>query len=472
MGLGFHLVDFFIFGRGRAEGKEFKVNVLLISYHYSPAIVPRAFRWNAIAERWVREGHRVDVICSWKPGYAREEKRNGVTIIRTGGSVSEKLRGRLNSSPNAILGKSQTSATLSPDFKSRAVAARLIRLCHDLTWKKLYWPDFACLWHLSALAEAKKMVGNFHYDAVITVSHPFSSHWAGLKLKRERPEIPWLVDIGDPFFFHTMPANNRLLYDRINYRAEQNVLRHADCIIVNTERTREKYVEGFQVDTSKMHVSPPLVSVTPEAILPVQIGRSGRTRLVFIGTLYSDIRNPASLLAWFEGLHRELEGSVELHFYGNIGDCGKFFEPYDRLNGERLFVHGLVSREEAYNAMTEADILVNIGNKTPELLPSKLVEYASTGKPIFNLISISEDSSVEFFRTYHDVIHAQEEELSIGSETWQKVLHWIRHRPTLNQGLLQQFMNRFTVETIAAQYEDLVVSVEGKRPRIASYRAN
>ena len=50
--------------------------------------------------------------------------------------------------------------------------------------------------------------------------------------------------------------------------------------------------------------------------------------------------------------------------------------------------------------MLNSDILVNIGNATKYQLPSKLVEYVSTGKPILNITSILDDSSDAFLSSY------------------------------------------------------------------------
>ncbi|WP_238403192.1 glycosyltransferase [Paenibacillus mesophilus] len=431
-------------------------------------MVPRAFRWNAIAERWARDGHRIDVICSWKPGFTREEQIHGVRVIRTGGTVSEKLRSKLRSS--AEEGNQLPGADSSGRTASRKKIVRVLKFAHDMTWKKMYWPDFACLWHISAWRKAKRLMSDARYDAVISVSHPFSSHLTGVRLKKKWPELSWIVDIGDPFYFHSMPTNNRLLYNGINYWAERGVLKRADYVVLNTEQTKEMYRSTFQMEPSKMRVSPPLVS-TPntDLILPVQ-QPGERLRFIFIGTLYRDIRNPQALLKWFEALYRDMQGNVELHFYGNVGDCAEYFEPYGRYKDETLFVHGLVPREQAYSAMIGADILVNIGNKTPDLLPSKLVEYASTGKPIFNLVSIPDDSSVEFFRTYHDVIHVLEDELTVNADIRGKIVHWIHNRPSFEPNRLKQFMNQFSVETIAEQYESLLMSSAAERNRNRAVR--
>ena len=50
--------------------------------------------------------------------------------------------------------------------------------------------------------------------------------------------------------------------------------------------------------------------------------------------------------------------------------------------------------------MAEADVLVNIGNRTSYQLPSKVVEYAAFGKPILNFLASPDDSSAVFLSKY------------------------------------------------------------------------
>ena len=70
------------------------MKILIISYYYTPAISPRAFRWTTIAEYWAKKGEYVEVICSWEPGLARSEIINGVHIHRIGNATVQMLRKR------------------------------------------------------------------------------------------------------------------------------------------------------------------------------------------------------------------------------------------------------------------------------------------------------------------------------------------------------------------------------------------
>ena len=66
----------------------------------------------------------------------------------------------------------------------------------------------------------------------------------------------------------------------------------------------------------------------------------------------------------------------------------------------RVFSHPRTSHKTAVQAMFEADILVNIGNSTSYQLPSKIIEYMATGKPILNLTTIKNDTSSKKLHNY------------------------------------------------------------------------
>ncbi|MEQ9483400.1 hypothetical protein [Coleofasciculus sp. F4-SAH-05] len=431
------------------------MRILIISYSYTPAITPRAFRWSAIAEYWARQGDHVDVVSAWNPGLLQKEVINGVCVHRVGGAVTEALRSKLQTPgipPNTIVDK----PTAFDGLRVKQNLTSFVKWVHDQTWKKIYWPDYACLWYFPALKEVKRLLKLYNYNAIITVSHPFTGHLVGLKLKKDYPTIPWLVDIGDPFcFLEHRPPNNYQLYKKMNYNSECEIFRRADLIAVTTKTTLEKYSSLFPESAEKLCVILPLISI-PEnntslgSIFPKD--EKEKVRLVFLGTLYKSIRSPKFLLQLFrELLQTHVSDTLELHFFGSIYDCAEFFEPYQKLLENKIFIHGIISHDKVYQVMKEADILINIGNNTPFELPSKLVEYAGMSKPILNILKDENDISVDFLDPYSGVFHVFQS-LSLDKQLI-KLISFIENPPKIEKAKLQQWLSSFKLETIAAQYK-------------------
>ncbi len=68
--------------------------------------------------------------------------------------------------------------------------------------------------------------------------------------------------------------------------------------------------------------------------------------------------------------------------------------------GDRLVITGLISPQSAVNAMLQTDILINIGNSVSNQLPSKLIDYISTGKPIVNICKLEVCPSLKYMKRY------------------------------------------------------------------------
>jgi hypothetical protein len=433
------------------------MKVLIVSYAYSPELSPRAFRWTAIAEELASLGHSVKVVCASSLGQAVAEYVNGVEIHRAGSNARENIKRwlRLEATTTPIKSPPVLEALVS----SRSKIGSFIKSIYTHTVRKILWPDFAAFWYFSALKLAHKVIKKERPDVLVTVSLPYTSHLVGLALKR-RYAIRWIVDIGDPFSFMTeTPVNNYKLFHSLNARSESRVLQMADAITVTTEGTKREYLKHFSALISKKIVAiPPLFS--PPKIVDDSVSffkDSKRIRLVFAGTLYRAIRDPMALLAFFRLLSSTSHGShVELHFLGVINDCKPCFFAYEDLLGSKIFLHGLVSRGEALQAMQEANVLVNLGNSTAFQLPSKVVEYVMLGKPVLNIAKLESDSSQSFFSDFNGVCNVTEHALANDLAEFSRVKNFIHNPPVISPIYIDQLVRKHGTEVITESYLSLL----------------
>lgn len=430
------------------------VKILLVSYFYAPEASPGAYRWSPITERWIEEGHEVDVVCAWKPGLLRRETINGVRVHRVGGGISETLRIRLR-------GRA-TSASSPGSSASNGVArlaGTLLKRLHDRTWKKVYWPDFACFWYFPTFGEVRRLLARSGHDAMLSTSFPFSAHLVCLAAKRRYPEVFWTVDMGDPFsFVEGTPSNNVSLYARLNHQAEAKVFGAADAIAV-TPQAAARYAEVFSESAAKMSVVPlPLPPIQGIEQAPREFPEDGKTRFVFVGRLYRRIRPPDFLLRLFATLLRKRpEIGAELHFFGDMEECRESFQPYEALIGKSIFLHGPVSRERALRAVRDAAIVVNIANDTRYQMPSKVMEYVSFGKPVLNLVRIEADSAARFLEDYPAVLNLTAGEAEPSRDQVEELIRFAVGAPTiLRVSDLEDWLAPFRPEAVARKYEGLL----------------
>jgi hypothetical protein len=374
-----------------------------------------------------------------------------------GGTVAEMLRNGVTGTGAGLEG----NGAAAPDARGGGmrVARRLAKRVHDLTWRKLYWPDYACLWYGPARRRALELVRAERYDGMVTVSVPFTSHLVGKAVRKVAPELPWLVDVGDPFSFELgAPPNNMRLYRGVNRRAEETVFAQADAVTVTTGATLREYARLFPASAGKLSVIPPLLSLQPgrNGAAPFFPVGDGKIRLVFVGTFYRTIRSPEYLLRVFGALLKtEIGDRLELHLIGRLHDCEDLLGAYRDLVGRRLFVHGLLDRHDAHRAMAGASVLVNVGNDNVFQLPSKLVEYVSVGRPVVNVVKTEQDTSLEFFRD-HPASFSLLEGPEISPERLAALVRFLSRPPAIDPALLEEWTASFRIDAIAAPYERLL----------------
>jgi len=441
-----------------------RLRILILTYRYAPALHPRAFRWSAIAEHWARKGHRVDVVTIRTPGLPREEERNGVKLHRVGGAVIERLKTRLRRPVGASDGTRSEAGRGNSGVRAEFGLSTFAEWASDRVWKKVRWPDYAATWYFPAVKEGRRLLREGGFDGLVTVSDPFTAHLAGLSLKRDFPGIPWTVDIGDPFCFQDVtPVNNLFLYRRLNFHMEGKVFACAEAVAVTNLSMLREYAAMFPGCTERIRVIPPLLSLegtdaAKERVFP----EDSRIRLVFVGTLYLAVRSPEFLLGLYERLRRTRLGDrLELHFFGNLNDCVPCFQPFEALPGRAIFLHGIVDRPKVFRAMMDASALVHIGNATPYQLPSKVVEYASTGKPILNLVKNRKDSASAFFGDYPAMLEVPESEEVLADDTLEALVRFLERPPPVDTGSLAMWLAEFRVDALASAYENLL-DVPGK----------
>jgi glycosyltransferase involved in cell wall biosynthesis len=389
---------------------------------------------------------------------------DGVRVFRAGGGILCRLKNRLNRPPAFQAGKG--AGDVGPRGES-SVPSSLAAYLSDTVWKKVRWPDYACTWYFPAVRETHRLAVGGGYDALVSVSDPFTGHLVGKRLKKDFAELTWLADVGDPFSFQdAIPVNNVGLYGRRNVAAEREMFSRADVVTVTNPAVMAEYAARFPESAGKILVVPPLLSLPMPSPAGVPLfPPDGRLRLVCIGTLYLHVRNPAFLLHLFARLlSLPLSDRLELHFFGDVNDCRNCFAGLGPEVNEKVTLHGMVDRETVARAMGEAAALVHIGNVTRYQLPSKVVEYAAAGRPVINIVRAEEDSSMTFFKGHPAVRNVVEGEEALGIEAVAELAKFIENPPPVSPHARARWLEPFQAEAVAAEYARLLIGKALRRP--------
>jgi glycosyltransferase involved in cell wall biosynthesis len=424
--------------------------VLLITYDFYPDSSPNTYRWLNIVKKWREQGVQVFVVSANKNQFPSYEEVDGIKIYRTGEYAIGNLKYSFNKN-------NHTNAALiqnEPGINLKKIAKTLFRKLYDITWSKLYWPDYAFLWKYTALPVASKLIKDENIDKIITVSWMFTAHTIGYELKKTFKNVFWLADTVDPFSFNSK-INNTPLYGKLNALIEKKIFLGADLNSVLTERIKSEYILKFPEISKK-------VVVGNNLFVPVNfdytnnIDAENVVKMVFLGTLSEDTRSPKNLLILFDKLvSKYTKITFELSFFGELTDSMPTFSKYDSLLNKSVFLNGRISRDEVNTVIKNADVLVNIGNNNKYQEPSKVIEYMYSGKKILNVCIINEDTSASLLSKYPLHLNVFPDDLD-SDLILQSVFNFIIKKENVQKKVLKEVLNDYLLDTVADKYYDYI----------------
>lgn len=419
------------------------------------------------------------MLCARRRDCPDESVLNGVRVHRAG---FDSLKEVVYFWSGMDTGRGRVGAGVRKPWRLERYAFRL----YQTIWKNLYFPDDACLWYFPARRKLRSLLKSGSFDAVVSVSLPFTGQLLGWAAKRQAPELRWLADIGDPFSIQPKPPNNALLYGRLSRRLERQVLENADAVVVTNAGAVQAYRERFGAVAGKLQVVPPLWRPQPlpqmnggqiscGGLIPEQDDLTSQPEvfsilesmppspppglgLGYFGALYAPVRTPDAFLDLLKKTHvacPELRERLTIHFFGEV--FPEFYEALSRTPGIQL--HGLRSRSEAQEAMQWMDVLLHIGNTTTYQLPSKVVDYLAAGKPVVHLSYVERDPFVEF---WGDVPGLLVLPVRDGRVTETDMYRWLdfltKKHPEMSETERLNRVRKFTVPAVAEVYERLLFS--------------
>lgn len=237
---------------------------------------------------------------------------------------------------------------------------------------------------LSLRRELKALRKTWPFDAILCSMEPFPSALAVRGLGGVRRFL-YLMDPPDAALdIETTPLRTRLLPKLLR---EQELVLTTPFIrkALEDRGIHANFREvGFPMLTENLHV--PAADDVP---MPRE-----KINLLFCGWLYSDIRSPK----YFLDIARHLDDRFRMVFMGN--ECDRLRERFDFQTGAQVVTLPQQPYQIAVNAMSNADVLINIGNSVPVHMPSKTLEYINARKPIVNFHKLPDCPTLHYTKRY------------------------------------------------------------------------
>ena len=350
-------------------------NYLLITHQFIPHLSPRTTRWKLLVDELIAQGHEVTVITGTK----QENQNNLFETIFIGNSGASDI----------IVSLRNQSNNVDPKKTLKGIFFKFLKKIYRFLIRNFAWPDYAMFWLISVFKIKNKL--DLKYDILITVSLPFSSHIAGYIINKKINK-PWIMDIGDPFTLKkTAPENNSFLFGSLNKYVEKKFYSQASKILFTHDDAREFHVKKFEIDHTKTEVGQPiskfqdkLYELTKNYDYSVKDIKFG-----YFGIFTQGVRTPDNFLKFINEFN-----NYEMYWY--INSDSENILKRNNLDDSKHNFNSFVSRDEALQLMTKSfHCLLSIGNLNPNQLPSKVIEYIATGKPVVHFAEIKNDPVIK-----------------------------------------------------------------------------
>lgn len=279
--------------------------------------------------------------------------------------------------------------------------------------------------------ELSRIIKDEKLDALICVTAPNDDAHIAMSTKLSIPVFLYQLD---PFYNlgDTVNARNRKLF--LKY------LKRFSGVF-----TTQLLMQEYQKDNEIRHYLHK-ISVVQFPKLTEHADRTEQTmdrkRLLYAGTLYAGRKH-----SYLIDLKRALPENYDVVF------CGKCESDSDleELQNNGILCLGYCDQEKLEHEIAHSSMLINIGNLVHNQLPSKIIDYISTGKPIINIVQIDKCPSIDILKDYKyclnikgtDLIRMQDEIYNYCLENADKRLHW----KTIRE-LYSEFTPEYAASTI------------------------
>lgn len=262
------------------------------------------------------------------------------------------------------------------------------------------WPSYNPNVENACRQKLFEILSKDKYDCIFVPHKPFETVYAACKAKKKYPDIKLYIYALDPIA-NEIDANNGIgkhLF-LLTKRAEKKVFSYADHIF-HMECNRKRYsARKFKKYADKFSfLDFPLIKerhVREETVK--NASSADKAVLLYSGALDDTYRSPKYILDVFEVVSQEMQ-DVNLHFYAK----GNSIPDIERRsqNNRSIKTFGYIPKQELERKVDEADFLINIGNKFSEMLPSKLLTYFMSGRPIIHIKNQENDSCISYLERY------------------------------------------------------------------------
>ena len=248
-------------------------------------------------------------------------------------------------------------------------------------------PDNCVNWVGPAVLAGCGLVRRYRPKVIVSSGPPHSAHLAGLII-HWLTRVPLILDLRDPW------ASDEWL-GKEDYRArmwmqkkiERLCVRFAACVILNTERLRQNFIDTYPQKWQHKFVAIPN-GVDDHIVKPVaeylSVAPPRKADAVLTLCHPGSIYWHRSLMPMIEAIRHLKQSGAQVHFdqIGLVDHPPDLAERLIQWDLPEVCLRGRLSHEETLKQMAKSDVLVVIQPMSTLQVPAKLYEMLIFRKPI------------------------------------------------------------------------------------------
>ena len=326
-----------------------KKRILLVGDCFYPINSPRSFRTTQLAKEFSKQGHNVTVIVPKdKDVHPGIEKAYNIHI-KDLGKINGKIGFNLNNSITNLFD-------------------RILRRGTDLFFE---YP--VVQWMFKVKKALKDESG---YDLLISVAYPHPIHWGTALARSKGHQIAktWVADCGDPFMGATTDTFSKPFYFKY---IEKYWNKKCNFITVPFEGAVDGYYKEFH---EKIKIIPQGFNFDDVKIDKNTYKPNSVPTFAYAGGFIPGARDPKYLIDYL------LSKNVPFKFIVYT-QTRNMIEPFlERAKGQ-IEIRDYIPRLELIMNLSKMDFILNLNNGVSTQLPSKLIDYYLTKRPVLSINS-------------------------------------------------------------------------------------
>jgi hypothetical protein len=328
--------------------------ILIVSRAFHPMNSPRSFRATELAKEIARQGHDVTVLTPRNNEFHNYfENEYDVRIKDLG---EQRLK-------NIYLGDTRIL---------RKVAQKINRILNIL----FEFPDIEWVYQVP-----KKLKNEQGYDLLISIAVPHPIHWGVARIWKKKRDIAktWVADCGDPYM-KNYDRLRRLFYFKY---LEKDFSKKADYITVPHDKAKYGYYSEFHHK----------IKTIPQGFNFNEINCDNLYKpnkiptFIYAGNIVPNSRDPRPFIEYLLNLNFEYRFILYTSKHHLI-------KPYIKQSKGKIDLRSYIPRDELIRELAKADFLLNINYDVDVQVPSKLIDYYMSGRPILSIRTNNFDKKV------------------------------------------------------------------------------